>query len=75
MFNAAMRKDLFLLSWRKIWIVVVAGFISILLHNLISALLGIEEPVFFVIVVIILPIYLLISVIYSIIYKIRKKKK
>ncbi len=43
-------KQLFLLSWKKVWIIVVAGFISILLHNLISGLLGVEEPVFFSIV-------------------------
>jgi len=66
-------KDLFLFSWRKLWIIVVAGFVSILLHNLISALIGAEEPVFFSIVVIILPIYFLIVVIYSIIYRLSKK--
>jgi len=61
-------KTLFLLSWKKMWIIVVAGFISIVLHNLISGLTGIEEPVFFTIVVFILPLYLLISIIYSIIH-------
>jgi len=36
----------FLLSWRKAWIIVVGGFVSILLHNFISALFGVEEVVF-----------------------------
>jgi len=49
-------KDLFLFSWKKLWIVVVAGFVSILLHNLISGLLGVEEAFFFIIVVFVMPI-------------------
>jgi len=67
-------KDLFLLSWRKAWIIVVAGFVSILLHNLISALLKTEEAFFFIIVVFVIPIYFLICSIYSIIYLIKKRK-
>ena len=67
-------KDLFLFSWKKLWIIVVGGFISILLHNLISGLIGVEEPFFFLIVVIILPLYFLIMIIYTIIYKLTNKK-
>ncbi|MAH07584.1 hypothetical protein CMI38_05045 [Candidatus Pacearchaeota archaeon] len=37
----------FLLSWKKGGIIVVIGFVSILLHNFLSALLGMEGPVFF----------------------------
>lgn len=66
-------KKLFLLSWKKLWLIIVIGFISILLHNLISALVKIEEPVFFIIAVIIIPIYFLISAIYSIIFIIKNK--
>jgi len=33
----------FLLSWKKMWIIVVGGFLSIILHNLISTLFGVEE--------------------------------
>ena len=65
-------KDVFLLSWRKAWIVVVTGFVSILLHNFISGLFKVEEAFFFIIVVIVLPIYLLIAGIYSIIVYIKK---
>jgi len=67
-------KDLLLLSWRKAWIIVVSGFVFILLHNLISGLFGIEEPFFFILVVIVLPIYVIVAVIYSLIYLIKKKK-
>lgn len=62
----------FLLSWRKIWMFVVGGFLGIILHNLISALLGTEEPVFFIIVVILIPIYFLINLVYTLIKKVRK---
>ena len=62
----------FLLSWRKVWILVVGGFVSILLHNLISALLGVEEPVFFILVVFVLPIYFLVCLVYSLIYVVRR---
>ena len=68
-------KNIFLLSWRKAWIVVVAGFVSILLHNFVSALLGIEEAFFFILVVFILPIYVLIAGVYSIIHYFKNKGK
>ena len=67
-------KDLFLFSWRKLWIIVVAGFVSILLHNAIDALFGVEEAFFFIIVIFVIPIYFILMVIYSIIYKLVKKK-
>ena len=67
-------KDLFLFSWKKLWIIVVGGFISILLHNAIFALFGVEDAFFFIIVIFVIPIYFLTMVIYSIIYKLRKKK-
>lgn len=65
--------NVFLLSWKKAWIIVVGVFISILLHNAISAIFNTEEAFFFIVVVFIIPIYLLIAIIYSIIYYIKKK--
>ncbi|MCK5321126.1 hypothetical protein KAJ38_00955 [Candidatus Pacearchaeota archaeon] len=67
-------KDLFLISWRKLWIIVVTGFFSIMLHNAIYGLFNVEEAFFFIIVVFAIPIYFLIMVVYSIIYKLMKKK-
>jgi len=67
-------KDLFLFSWRKLWIIVVGGFVAITLHNVISALLNTEEVFFFILVVFVIPIYVLIMVIYSIVWKLRNKK-
>ena len=65
----------FLLSWRKVWIIVVGGFVSILLHNLFYAIFGVEEVVFFIIVVFVIPIYVLIAVVYSLVKLIRRKLK
>lgn len=67
-------KNLFLLNWKKVWIVVVAGFASILLHNLVSGLIDAEEPFFFSIVVFVIPIYILVAIVYSVVYKIKKNK-
>ena len=65
--------DLFMLSWKKLWIVVVVGFISIILHNAISALFGVEDAFFFIVVVFVIPIYMIIAIIYSLIKKLMKK--
>ncbi len=72
-------KKLFLLSLKKfIWLIVI-WIVSVLLHNFVSALLGIEEPVFFLIAVIVIPLYFIISLIYSLVYlikmKVRKRRK
>jgi hypothetical protein len=60
-------KNLFLLSWKKLWILVVSGFASIILHNLISGLMKVEEAFFFIIVVFIIPVYFLIAVLFTVI--------
>jgi len=70
-----MFNDVFLLSWIKFSLVIILFIISVFLHNLVSALLGIEEAVFFIISVFIIPIYLVICIIYSLIYHIKNKKK
>jgi len=63
------------ISWRKVGVLVVAGFISILLHNLWYAVFGFEEAVFFIIVVILIPIYFVVVVLYSLIKLVGGKKK
>lgn len=68
-----------LLSWRKGWMMIVAGFVSILLHNLVYGLFqgyfnahGGDEPFFFIIVIFIIPIYFLSCLIYTLV-KLAKK--
>jgi len=63
--------NLFTLTWKKLWILVVSGFLSILLHNLFYAIFKIEEPVFLTIVVIIIPAYFIIFLIYTLLKKIK----
>jgi hypothetical protein len=67
--------DLFLFNWKKLWIIVVAGFVSIVLHNLISALFDMEEIFFFVVVVFVIPIYFVVMVVYSVTCKFMKVTK
>ena len=67
-------KDLFLFSWKKLWIIIIAGFVSIVLHNAISALFNTDEAFFFIIVIFVIPIYFLIMITYSIAYKLMKKQ-
>ena len=74
---AKRKNKLFLLSWKKLWIVVGGIIASIILHNLISALLGLEEAAFFIITFVLI-LYLIVSVIYSLINKLKggaKRKK
>ena len=68
-------RDLFLFSWKKLWMIVVGGFVGILLHNVIDALFGFEEAFFFILVVFVIPIYLIIMVVYSLIYVLMKKRR
>jgi len=65
---------LFLLNWKKIAVVALLWVVSVLLHNFVSGIFSTEEPVFFIIAVFLIPLYLIISVIYSII-KIQVGKK
>ena len=67
-------KNFFLLRWKKLWVVVVTGFASIILHNLISGLMGIEEVFFFAIVIFIIPAYILIAVLFTVISFVKKRK-
>jgi hypothetical protein len=64
---------LFLFSWRKLWIIIVSGFLAIFLHNLVSVLLGVEEAFFFIIAVFIIPAYIFIFIIYNLIRLVQKK--
>ncbi len=65
----------FLLSWRKILIILIVWVTCFLVHNLIYALFGVEEAVFFSIAVIIIPLYLLISIVYTLFSKLKFSHK
>lgn len=65
----------FLLSWRRAWLIIIGWFLSVILHNAIYALFNFEEAFFFILAVIVIPIYVLIVLIYSLVKFIMKKKK
>jgi hypothetical protein len=68
-----------LLSWKRILIIIAAWFISVILHNIIYMLITYfnpafegDEAFFFIIAVIVIPVYFVISVVYTIIAEIIK---
>ena len=72
----------FLLSWKKIFFGAIVWISAVVLHNLIytfiTGVLKIEiadEPFFFVIAVIVIPIYFLIAIVYTIMYILKKIQK
>lgn len=75
-FGSKMNPHKFLILNKKksIW-VIIAWIVSVLLHNFISALTGFEEAFFFIIAVIVIPLFFIISVIYTIIKLIKNKKE
>ena len=63
----------FLFTWRKLLIIALISFISIFLINLVSALLYVEESFFFIIAVIVIPIYVIVIIIYNLVRLVQKK--
>ena len=63
----------FLLTWKKLWIIVVSGFIFITLHNAFYAIFNVEETFFFILVVFVIPTYFIACVVYSLVKLARKK--
>jgi hypothetical protein len=68
-------KKYFLLDIKKLFLLIVVEVIAIILHNLVSALLSIEEPFFFTLAIIVIPLYLAFSVIYTVFFKVSNHKK
>ena len=68
----------FLLTWKKILIIIVSWFLAVILHNLFYALselwsknLAIGEVFFFLIAIILIPLYFIICLVYSLIKMIK----
>ena len=60
----------FLISRKKLWIIIVSWVVAVILHNFLSNLL-VDPPIngsfFFVMSIIVIPLYFLIVLIYSLI--------
>ena len=65
---------------KKTGIALIVFVIAVVIHNLGSALISLilgtefEEAVFFIIAVIIIPLYFIVSIVYSIIKKLKRRK-
>ncbi len=73
-------KKVFLITWKKILWIFAAWVAAVLLHGFVYGLFkgffdkhGGDEPFFFLIAVIVIPLYLLICLVYTIIYFFKKK--
>ena len=69
----------FLLNWKKVLVIIAAWFLAVILHNMTYAFfmyflkIELEEPVFFMLAIIVIPLYFIISIVYTIIDKLQKK--
>jgi len=70
----------FLLTWKKILIIIVGWFLAVILHNLFYALselsgknLAIGEVFFFLIAVIVIPLYFIMCLVYSLVKMIKDR--
>ena len=64
-----------LLNLKKLGIIIVSFIAAVILHNLISGMLGVEEPVLFILAVFVIPLYFLISVGYTVFHHVKRAKK
>ena len=76
-----MRFDKYLLlSWKRVLIIAGAWVLSVLLHNLIYGLfydyfrrVGGDQPVFFILAILVIPLYFIISLVYTVIRLVRSR--
>ncbi len=78
-------KNIFLLSWKKTAIALILFIVFVFMHNLVYGLFiylfgenfwgNGDEPVFFILAVIVIPLYFIISIIYTIYLKMSGGKK
>jgi len=64
-------EELFFLSWKKIAVVALLCIVSVFLHNFISGIFSIEDTVFFIIAVFLIPVYIIFLILYTIIKKLK----
>lgn len=62
----------FLLSWKRLALVLVAEVLAIVLHNAVYAIFGVEDALFFILAIFVIPIYLVVSVVFTLINLLKK---
>lgn len=71
--NLKFADTLFLLTWKKLLLIPAAWLLCVILHNAIYGIFqsffepGGDEPVFFLLAVVVIPIYALVSLVYSLV--------
>ena len=61
----------FELNLKTLAAIISSWIISVILHNLVYAIFGIEEALFFIIAIFVIPTYFIISLIYTLVKKIK----
>ena len=65
------------LTWKRVLLIAGAWVLAVILHNLLYALFfsntGGDEPLFFILAAIVIPIYFIVSLVYSAIAYARKR--
>ncbi|MBD3249885.1 hypothetical protein GF336_07600 [Candidatus Woesearchaeota archaeon] len=64
-----------LLNGKKIVMFLGAFILAVLIHNFFYAITGIEEAVFFLLAVVVIPLYLIISILYTIFHHVKRRKR
>lgn len=70
----------FLLNWKRVLIVAGAWVLAVLLHNAVYALFfdyfqrtGGDEPFFFILAVIVIPLYFIVALVYTVVRQFRHR--
>jgi len=61
-----------LLNWKRFGLIILAWFVSVILHNFIGAIFNFEEGIFFIIAIFVIPIYFIIALCYSLVKFVKK---
>lgn len=62
----------FLLDLKKIGLIILSWVLAVVLHNVVSGVLGVEEALFFIIAVLVIPVYLVVAIIYTLYRGVKK---
>lgn len=66
-------RQYFILNWKRFLILLIVFGLVVVLYDILSVSLGYEETTFFIVVVLILPIYIIVFLVFSLICWILKK--
>jgi len=62
----------FTLDWKEIYLLVIAWFLFLVLHNLVNNIFGINEKILLVIAIKVVPLFFALALVYTFAKKLRK---